>query len=61
MALIEQKRLDKIRLSSDEIESGACQRDILSKLLSLEGEDRLDDDQLMGVVFVCTLHFPRPT
>uniref|UniRef100_A0A7I4CGT1 Cytochrome P450 n=1 Tax=Physcomitrium patens TaxID=3218 RepID=A0A7I4CGT1_PHYPA len=55
MALIEQKRLDKIRLSSDEIESGACQRDILSKLLSLEGEDRLDDDQLMGVVFALML------
>jgi len=54
--LIEQKKLEMSTWSSSEIESGANERDIMSKLLSLEGEDRLNDDQQMGVVFVCFLH-----
>jgi hypothetical protein len=54
--LIELKRLEMSRWSSEEIENGANERDIMSKILSLEGEDRLNDDQQMGVVFVCFLH-----
>lgn len=56
MVLIEQKRLEMSSWSPLEIENGANERDIMSKLLSLEGEDRLNDDQLMGVAFVCFLH-----
>lgn len=54
--LIELKRLEMSRWSSEEIENGANEQDIMSKILSLEGEDRLNDDQQMGVVFVYFLH-----
>lgn len=47
MVLIKQKKLEMSSWSSTEIENG----DIMSKILSLEGEDRLNDDQQMGVVF----------
>ena len=55
--LIELKRLEMSKWSSEEIESGANERDIMSKILSLEGDERLNDDQQMGVVFVCFLRF----
>lgn len=48
MVLIKQKKLEMSSWSSTEIENG----DIMSKILSLEGEDRLNEDQQMGVVFV---------
>ncbi|KAG0599537.1 hypothetical protein M758_12G159700 [Ceratodon purpureus] len=49
--LIELKRLEMSRWSLEEIENDANERDIMSKILLLEGEDRLNDDQQMGVVF----------
>jgi len=52
MVLIEQKRLEMSSWSSSEIEDGANERDIMSKLLSLEGEEALNENQQMGVVFV---------
>lgn len=54
--LIELKRLEMSRLSTEEIENGANERDIMSKVLSFVGEDRLNDDQQMGIVFVCFLY-----
>ena len=54
--LIELKRLEMSRWSPEEIENDANERDIMSKILSLEGEDRLNYDQQMAVVFVCFLH-----
>jgi cytochrome P450 len=55
MVLIEQKRQEMSNFSPSEIENGANERDVMSKLLSLEGEESLDENQQMGVVFALLL------
>jgi len=55
--LIEKKKLEMGTWSTEEIRSGANDRGIMSKLLSVEGEDRFSEEQLISVVFVRTLTF----
>lgn len=56
--LIDLKRTEMSKWSWQEIDDGANERDIMSKLLSLEGEERLSEDQLQSVVFVSNLICP---
>lgn len=53
--LIDLKRTEMSKWSREENDDDdANDRDIMSKLLSLEGEERLSKDQLQSVVFVST-------
>lgn len=63
-ALIEKKKQETSMFSAEEIQSGAHERDIMSKFLSVQGEDRFSEEQLVFVVYVRTLtllaHFTNP-
>lgn len=49
--LIEKKKVEMSMWSPDKIRHGVSDGGIMSKLLSVEGEDRFSDEQLISVVF----------
>lgn len=51
-ALIEKKKQETSMFSAEEIQSGAHERDIMSKFLSVQGEDRFSEEQLVFVVYM---------
>jgi len=57
--LIEKKKVEMSMWSPEKIRHGVSDGGVVSKLLSVEGEDRFSDEQLISVVFVRPLpHLP---
>lgn len=57
IALIEYKRREMHTWLPEDIQSGTNEKDIMSKLLSMDGDDRFSEEQLVSVVFVRALTF----
>jgi len=51
-ALIDKKKQEMSAWSEEEIRGGANEQDVVSKLLSMEGEERFSEEQIVSVVFV---------
>lgn len=54
-ALIEKKKQEMSMWSAEDIQAGANEGDVMTKFLSMEGEDRCSEDQLISVVFTILL------
>jgi len=51
-ALMDKKKQEMSAWSEEDIRGGANERDVVSKLLSMEGEERFSEEQIVSVIVV---------